>query len=124
MMDIALGIGVILGAVALSVFIVSRGSTAGSEYQLARIGADVLAILDEQHAFDDLSHTVIEQKMQDVLPAHLDMLLRIEGDFDEGDGLIEVGGNLPTTKSLLPVRRVVLTSDDTYLKITGDVWLR
>ena len=124
MLDAGLGVSIVIGAVALSVFLMSRGSTAASDYQLARIGADVLAILDEHHSFDDLSHTLIEQRMRDVLPAHLDMLLSIEGDFEEGDGLIEVGGNLPSTKSLIPVRRVVLTTDNTYLKITAYVWLQ
>ena len=123
--DVLIGTGVLAGVIVLAIFLMSRGSVNdASQYQLARIGADILSILDQQHSFDELDHTLIEQKIQDVLPAHLDMLVRIEGDFDEGGGTIEVGGELPSRKALIPVHRVVLTSDDIYLKITAYVWLR
>ena len=123
--DIALGTGVIFGMVVLSVFLASRGSTGHlAEYQLSRIGSDILTVLDERESFDTLDHTLIEQKLDDVLPAHIDMLLRIEGSFAEGNGTIEVGGDLPTDKSLIPIRRVALASDSTYVKLTAYVWLK
>ena len=123
-LDVALGTVVIMAGVALSVFFISESGSHVADYQLARIGADILGMLDAQQGFDNLDHAAIEQKIAELLPAHLDMLVRIEGDFEEGDGIIEVGGNLPSTASIIPVRRVALTSDDVYLKITAYVWLR
>ncbi|HLC19963.1 MAG TPA: hypothetical protein VJK72_03515 [Candidatus Nanoarchaeia archaeon] len=123
-LDVALGTVVIMAGVALSVFFISESSSHVADYQLARIGADILGMLDAQQGFDNLDHATIEQEIAELLPAHLDMLVRIEGDFEEGDGIIEVGGNLPSAASIIPVRRVALTSDDTYLKITAYVWLR
>lgn len=123
--DLTLAIIIVFIVIIIGLFFVSRASSSSvSEHQMLRIGSDLITILDEEFAFDFLDHDYIEVAMQELLPANYQMLIRIEGDFPEGNGLIEVGGSIPEKRLTLSGQKVVLNKDDLYLKITYFVWLR
>jgi len=124
-LDVTLGSTLALIAIAVSLFLVTRGSaTTLGEHQLARIGSDMLMILDEQKVFDTFDHEYIETKIEQVLPIQADMLIRVEGNFTEGNGTIEVGGTLPYNRPIISSVRVAMTDDYEYMKLTAFVWGR
>ena len=95
-----------------------------SDYQSLQIGSDIVSIMDSTKVFDSLDYSKIEIEMEKLLPVNYDMLIRVEGDFSEGAGLIEVGGELPQRGSVMTGERVAITEDDTLLKITYFVWVK
>ena len=124
-LDIAFGAVIALLAISVSLFFVTRGSaTTLGEHQLARVGSDVMNVLDGQKVFDTLDHDYIETRMQQIMPIQADMLIRIEGNFTQGNGTIEVGGTLPYDKSVISGIRVAMKDDYTYMKLTAFVWRR
>ena len=124
-LDVVLGTTLALIAIAVSLFLVTRGSTSSlGDHQLARIGSDMLVVLDGQKAFDTFDHEYIETKINQILPSQVDMLIRIEGNFTAGNGTIEVGGTLPYDKPIISSVRIGMTDDYEYLKFTAFVWGR
>jgi len=124
-LDVMVGMIVVFMVILISLFFVSRGSEAGlSEQYLLRVGSDILTVMDEQEVFDSLDHLTIEDEMNELLPGNYGMLIRLQGDFDAGNGTIEVGGEMPEQRLIVSGQRVALINDDTYLKITYFVWAR
>jgi len=124
-LDVVLGTTITLIAIAASLFLVTRGSaTSLGDHQLARIGSDMILVLDGQKAFDTFDHEYIETKIDQILPSHVDMLIRVEGNFTEGNGTIEVGGTLPYDKPVISSVRVGITDNYEYMKFTAFVWGR
>ncbi|MBI4153116.1 hypothetical protein HY497_01215 [Candidatus Woesearchaeota archaeon] len=124
-LDLILGMVIVFSVVFVSLFFVSRGGEITiAEHQLARIGSDIVTVMDEQKVFDALDHAAIETRMEELLPANADMLIRIEGDFGIGNGTIEVGGDIPQERLIISVERAALTDDTIFLKITAFVWAR
>ena len=123
-LDLLLGVIIIFVLVGISAFFVTRGSESDLvEYQSLVLGSDIIDILDRQKTFDSLDHTTIETAMEDILPANYEMLIRIEGDFDPANGTIEVGGNLPQDRRIIFGRKVLLTENNIYLKVTYALWV-
>ena len=124
-LDLVLGTIIILATILLSLFLVSRGSEITiSEHQLIRTGSDIVAVLDQQKAFDALDYTTIDTKMQQLLPGNAQMLLRIQGNFSIGNGTIEVGAELPDNQPIMTGQRAALTENNTYLSITYAIWTK
>ncbi|MBU0456953.1 MAG: hypothetical protein ABH824_02610 [Nanoarchaeota archaeon] len=124
-LDLIVGMVVIFSVIFVSLFFVSRGSEIGiSEHHLLRVGSDIISIMDEEKVFDSLDHLTIEDKMRELLPANSEMLIRVEGNFSTANGTIEVGDDLPQQRFTISGKRVALTDDDIYLKITYFVWAR
>ena len=124
-LDVALGMIVVFAIVIITLFFVSRGSEVSlGEYQLQLVGGDIVRVMDEHGTFDSLSHDPIQDEMSILLPESYDMLLRVEGSFPEGNGTIEVGGELPANRFIISGQRAALTSNGTYLLITYFVWGR
>ncbi|MDP3919008.1 MAG: hypothetical protein Q8Q35_03860 [Nanoarchaeota archaeon] len=124
-LDVILGMIIVFTVISISLFFVSRGSEVSlTEYQPIMIGSDIITLMDEEKSFDSLNHDYIETRMESSLPSNYDMLIRIEGDIESGNGTIEVGGNLPENRLIISGRRVALTDSGTYLKITYFAWTR
>ena len=124
-LDAVVGMTVLFMVVMLSLFFISKGSEVTlTEQQVLRVGSDVVTILDNQKVLDTLDYGIITTKMEEVLPPNYGMLLRIQGNFAQGNGTIEVGGEIPNQRFVLSGRRVALTEDNTYLQLTYWVWTR
>ena len=95
-----------------------------SDYQSLQIGSDIILVMDNAKAFDSLDYGRIEIEMEKLLPVNYNMLIRVEGDFSEGNGLIEVGGELPPQGTVMTGERAAITDDETLLKITYFIWVR
>ncbi|MBU0469855.1 MAG: hypothetical protein KKA62_05400 [Nanoarchaeota archaeon] len=124
-LDLVLGITIAFSVIFVAVFFVSQASSANlSDYQLLRIGSDVVVLLENEGVFESLDYAVIETELQKITPSNYEMLLRITGDFALGNGIIEVGGEIPDRRVVLAGKRVVLTSNDDLLTVTYFIWPR
>lgn len=124
-LDLIVGMAIFFTAVLISLFLVSRGSEVSiAEHHLLRVGSDVVAIMDEQKVFDSLDPSIIRDKMRELLPGNYEMLVGVQGNFDEGNGTIEVGNEIPQQRLMISGRRAALTNDNVYLKITYFIWTR
>jgi len=91
-----------------------------SEYQLLVIGSDIVTLMDAEKAFDSLDYYLIRDRMQKLVPTNYEMLIRLEGNFST----VEVGGDIPQKRFMLAGRKVGLTDNDVFLKITYFIWMR
>ncbi len=124
-LDLILGLALLFTVVFISLFFISRGSDVTlSEHQPLLIGSDIITIMDEENVFDTLDHSTIEDRMQELLPGNYEMLISVQGNFTPGNGTIEVGNEVPDNRLIISGRRVALTDNDIYLKITYTVWVR
>jgi len=123
--DLLMALTLSFSILLVSVFFLAKGSsTTASDYQALQTGSDIAAILDQNKVFDSLDYDNIEIEMEKLLPANYDILLRVEGDFTEGNGLIEIGGDIPINQPLVSGEKVGLTDSGTLLKITYFVWVK
>ena len=124
-LDVILGMTIVFLVLMVSLFFITQGSDVSiSEHQLLKIGSDIVTVMDNEKTFDSLDHETIETRMDELLPANYEMLLKIEGDFAVGNGTIELGGNLPENRFRIVGKRIALTDDNVYLKLTYFVWGR
>lgn len=124
-LDIILGMAIVFTVIFITLFFVSRGAeTTIAQHQLARIGSDIVAIMDRQKVFDSLDYETIETELEALTPENAGMLIRIEGDFSTGNGTIEAGGEIPAENIIISGKRVALTEEDIFLKITYFMWPR
>ena len=124
-LDVILGLVVIFGIIGTSIFFVSQGSQVSiSEHQLLLVGSDIVNIMEEDGTLHSLDHNTIEYRMEEILPTNYEMLLRIEGNFQTGNGTLEVGGEIPEKRLIIAGQRISLTENNTYLKITHYTWGR
>lgn len=124
-LDITIAMLVVFIVILTSLFFVSRGSEISiSEHHLHCIGSDIITIMDKREVFDSLDHSTIENELAEVLPVNYEMLIRIEGDFSIGNGTIEIGNDLPSQRILISGKKVALTNQDIYLKLTYFIWTR
>ncbi|HIG93899.1 TPA: hypothetical protein HA234_06915 [Candidatus Woesearchaeota archaeon] len=122
-LDLMLGLVIFFMVLFSVLFFVNRQNEFTlADYQLLRTGSDLVTILDNQKRSDDLNPLSLESNLQDLVPANYGLLLRIQGEFDEGNGTIEVGDEIPLQKVILSGRRVALTDNEEYLLITYMVW--
>mgnify|MGYP006418548631 CR=1 FL=1 len=124
-LDLILGFTIFFIALSISLFFVARGSQVSlSDYQLLVVGSDIVDLLDNKGAFDSLDEDVISNEMDSLIPASYDMLIRLQGDFSEGNGTIEIGSEIPSRRLLIAGQRVGVTSNSTYFKVTYFTWPR
>jgi len=122
-LDLIVGIIIISIVLIFTSFLLFRGSEFDlSQYSLVLIGSDLVKVMDNQEIFDTLNHDYIEEKMQEILPGNYQILLRVEGNFSANNGLIEVGPELPDNRAIFTGRKVALTNESVYLKITYFIW--
>jgi hypothetical protein len=119
MIDLVIGMTISFIIIIMTLFFITQGSEVTfSEHQLSRVGADIVTIMDEQNLFESLDHDTIETEMEKLLPGSYVMLLRIEGDFSAGNGLIEVGSEIPQRGLIITGKKAILLDDNTYVSIT------
>jgi|SRR3989344_2657370 len=123
--DLVLSLILAFSILLVSIFLLTKGSMVTfSDYQSLQIGSDIILVMDNAKAFDSLDYGRIEIEMEKLLPVNYNMLIRVEGDFSEGNGLIEVGGELPPQGTVMTGERAAITDDETLLKITYFIWVR
>ena len=123
--DLLMALTLSFSILLVSVFFLTKGSdTTASDYQSLQVGSDIVTILDQNKILDTFDYEQIEIELEKLLPANYEMLLRVEGDFTEGNGLIEVGGEIPENQPLVSGEKVGLTDSGTLLKITYFVWVK
>jgi len=124
-LDLILGFTIFFVALSISLFFVARGSEiAIGDYQLSLVGSDVVNLLENKNAFDSLDEETISNEMESLIPTSYDMLVRLQGNFSQGNGTIEIGSEIPSKRLLIAGQRVGVTSNDTYYKITYFTWPR
>ena len=124
-LDLVLGLIILFTIFSITLFFMSRGSESSfGEHQLHRVGSDVVMLIDKQQNLDNLNFDTIETELEELLPGNVDALLRIEGNFSQGNGTIEIGGSIPNEKLVVSGRRAALTQNQTYLLITYFIWAR
>ncbi len=124
-LDIIVGIVVLFVFLGTSLFLVSRASDVSlSGQQVLETGSDITALLDRQQIISTLDASRITTEIARVLPPNYGMLLRIEGNFSAGNGIIEAGQEIPPATSVYSGRRIGLTPDGTYLKVTYLMWVK
>lgn len=122
-LDLIAGIVIVFIVLIFASFLLHRGSEFDlSQHNLILVGSDLVTVMDNQEIFDTLDHDYIEEKMQEILPGNYQMLLRVEGNFSTSNGLVEVGSNLPEDRNVFSGRKVALTNESVYLKITYFIW--
>jgi hypothetical protein len=123
--DLMLGTAIVFIVLVITAFFINQGSAITlSDHQLVRIGSDVITILDENEVLDTLDENKIKTEIEKILPGNYGMLTRIQGNFSQGNGTIEIGGEIPANRLLISGRKVAVTNNDTYLKLTYFVWTR
>ena len=124
-LDLAFGTIIIFILILAGIFFVSLSSKQhSSELQLARVGSDIVTVMEHKNLFLDPEHASLQSAMDSLLPSNIEMLLRLEGEFTSGNGTLEVGSELPRNKPIIAGQRVSLTSNEQYLKITYLIWPR
>lgn len=124
-LDIVLGSIVLFILLGTSLFLVSRASEVSlSEQQILETGSDITALLDREQVLTSLDAAKIKLEMEKVLPPNYGMLLRIQGNFSSGNGVLEAGQEIPAATSVYSGRRVALTPEGQYLKVTYLMWVK
>ncbi|MBU0460440.1 MAG: hypothetical protein KKH52_03880 [Nanoarchaeota archaeon] len=124
-LDVILGMTIVFLVLIVSLFFITQGSAVSiSDHQLLMVGSDIVGVMDQEGTLDSLDYATIETRLEEILPANYEMLLRIEGDFTEGNGTIEIGGELPEERLRIVGKKVGLTNTSVYLKLTYFVWSR
>ena len=126
MLDLMLSLLVIFFILIAVVFFVTKASsTSIAEHQLARVGSDIVALMDERKMFRDLTNPdVVDANLDSVVPRNYAMFLHLEGDFSTGNGLLEFGEPLPVKRAITTGRRAALTNNTQLVIITYSIWTR
>jgi membrane protein implicated in regulation of membrane protease activity len=124
-LDLILAMVVVFTVLAVILFFVGRGSEVTlSEHQLTLIGSDIITLLDQKKSFDSFDSTEISIALTEIIPAQYEMLVRLQGDFTEGNGTIEVGGEIPSQRLITAGQRLAMSDTNTLFTITYFIWPR
>lgn len=126
MLDLMLSLLVIFFILIVVIFFVTKASSDSiAEHQLARVGSDIVTLMDEQGMFRDLSNPdIVAANLDTVLPRNYVMFLHMEGDFSVGNGLLEFGEETPAKRALTAGRRAAVTNNTHLVVITYYIWTR
>ena len=126
MLDLMLSLLVLFFILIVVVFFVTKASsTSIAEHQLARVGSDIVSLMDEQGMFADLTNPdTVSANLATVLPRNYAMFLHLEGDFSVGNGLLEFGEPVPAKRAITTGRRAALTNSTDLVIITYSIWTR
>jgi hypothetical protein len=126
MLDLMLSLMVIFFILIAVVFFVTKASSSSiAEHQVARVGADIVALMDERMMFQDLTNPdILDANLDSVVPRNYAMFMHLEGDFSTGNGLLEFGESLPAKRAITTGRRAALTNNTHLVIITYYIWTR
>lgn len=126
MLDLMLSLIVIFFILVAVVFFVTKASsTSIAEHQMARVGSDIVTVMDEQGMFRDLSNPdLVAANIDTTVPRNYAMFLHLEGDFSVGNGLLEFGEEMPAKRAITTGRRAAVTNNTHLVIVTYYIWTR
>ena len=119
-------VGIIIVAIILvfSTFYVTKaGDESVSKLHTVRVGSDILALLDNNGAFDSLSAESIAIELNSVLPINYHIRIRVQCDGEEPI-IVETTDIFPNDRFIGTGKRVFITNADEYCVAGFSIWLK
>jgi len=129
-LDAFLALVVVLIALGAASSYIARSENVMPNIQTARIGSDIVKLLENTNSFDTLNATAIKNDMDNIIPPSYEMRLNIswaDSSLEE-TGSFEIGNGLPDKKFISTGERffvVIANNSLTYYGIAKYwIWLK
>lgn len=123
-LDMVIAVIIVTSLLIVSTFYISKaGGESVSKLQTIRIGADVLALLDNDGTLDTLSVEKMRIELNRILPINYHM--RIEASCEgQGPIIVETTDVYPEDRFIGSGKRVFISNSGKYCIATYSIWLK
>jgi len=126
-MDAMAALIIVIVLLIVSYFYMLKSIDETPNLNVARVGDDVIAILDYNKVFSTLNIGVIKNATYTILPNKYDMLIRISTSNQSPNEIISIGGEIPNDRFVGGGKRFVVipnTNDVTFVTVRYWIWLK